>query len=125
MDQGAVCPALARADSRRVCRHPGQANQTRVTNEARGISVTADWDWNDNLASKVIASSRTSEYKAGLDDDSVERDFLSFPETGDADQTSGWSWPRRGRSPCSSPATADRRPDSGSRVATPGGGRRV
>ncbi len=66
----------------------GQANQTRVTNEARGVSVTADWDWNDNLASKVIASSRTSEYKAGLDDDSVERDFLSFPEFGDADQTS-------------------------------------
>ena len=66
----------------------GQANQTRVTNEARGVSVTADWDWNDNLASKVIASTRTSEYKAGLDDDSVERDFLSFPEFGDADQTS-------------------------------------
>ena len=36
----------------------------------------------------MIASSRTSEYKAGLDDDSVERDFLSFPEFGDADQTS-------------------------------------
>lgn len=66
----------------------GQANQTRVTNEARGISVTADWAWTDNLASKVIASNRTSEYKAGLDDDSVERDFLSFPEVGDADQTS-------------------------------------
>jgi iron complex outermembrane recepter protein len=66
----------------------GQASQTLVTNKASGISLTADWNWNDNFASKIIASSRTSEYKAGLDDDSFEDDFLSFPETGEANQTS-------------------------------------
>ena len=65
-----------------------QSDQTRVTNEAQGVSITADWSWNDSLASKVIASTRSSEYKAGLDDDSVERNFLAFPEIGDADQTS-------------------------------------
>jgi iron complex outermembrane receptor protein len=66
----------------------GQASQTLVTNKAEGISLTMDWNWNDTLSSKVIASSRTSEYKAGLDDDSFEDDFLSFPETGEADQSS-------------------------------------
>ena len=66
----------------------GQASQTLVTNKAEGISLTVDWNWNDTLSSKVIASSRSSEYKAGLDDDSFEDDFLSFPETGEADQTS-------------------------------------
>jgi iron complex outermembrane receptor protein len=38
--------------------------------------------------SKIIASTRQSDYKAGLDDDSFVDDFLSFPEIGDADQTS-------------------------------------
>ncbi len=66
----------------------GQANQTRVTNEAQGLSLTADWEWNDDLASRVIVSTRSSEYKAGLDDDGFEDDFLSFPENGEADQTS-------------------------------------
>ncbi|MGB5690557.1 MAG: TonB-dependent receptor [Woeseiaceae bacterium] len=66
----------------------GQASQTLVTNKAEGVSLTLNWNWNDDFSSKVIASSRTSEYKAGLDDDSLEDDFLSFPETGEADQTS-------------------------------------
>jgi iron complex outermembrane receptor protein len=66
----------------------GQASQTLVTNKAEGISITADWSWNDNIGSKIIASSRSSEYKAGLDDDGFEDDFLSFPELGEADQTS-------------------------------------
>jgi len=66
----------------------GQASQTRVSNEAQGLSITADWDWNDEISSKVILSTRSSEYKAGLDDDGFEVDFLSFPENGDADQTS-------------------------------------
>jgi len=65
-----------------------QANQTHVTNEASGISVTADWKFNDNLSGKVIASTRSSEYKAGLDDDSLPEDIFSYPEVGDADQTS-------------------------------------
>ena len=65
-----------------------QSDQTRVSNDAQGLSVTADWDWNDTFSSRVIASQRSSEYRAGLDDDSVARDFLSFPEVGSADQTS-------------------------------------
>ncbi len=66
----------------------GQANQTRVTNEAQGLSITADWDWTDELSSRAIISTRSSEYKAGLDDDSFLDNFLSFPEKGEADQTS-------------------------------------
>ncbi|NNC78257.1 MAG: TonB-dependent receptor plug domain-containing protein [Woeseiaceae bacterium] len=66
----------------------GQASQTLVTNEATGLSLTLDWDLSDTLNSKVILSQRQSEYKAGLDDDSFFDNFLSFPETGEADQTS-------------------------------------
>ena len=66
----------------------GQASQALVTNKAEGISITADWSWNDNFGSKIIASTRSSEYKAGLDDDGFEDDYLSFPEYGEADQTS-------------------------------------
>ena len=65
-----------------------QLNQTEVTNEAFGVSVTADWNINENLSAKLIFSDRTSEYESGLDDDSFAVDFLSFPETGEADQTS-------------------------------------
>jgi iron complex outermembrane receptor protein len=65
-----------------------QANQTRVSNAASGISITADWSFNDDLSGKVIASTRTSEYKAGLDDDSLPADIFSYPEVGEADQTS-------------------------------------
>jgi iron complex outermembrane receptor protein len=65
-----------------------QANQTRVSNAASGISITADWSFNDDLAGKVIASTRTSEYKAGLDDDGLAADIFSYPEVGEADQTS-------------------------------------
>ncbi|MDJ0710830.1 MAG: TonB-dependent receptor plug domain-containing protein [Woeseiaceae bacterium] len=66
----------------------GQASQALVTNKASGIALTLDWDLNDNFASKIIASSRKSEYKSGLDDDSFVDDFLSFPEIGEADQMS-------------------------------------
>ncbi len=66
----------------------GQANQVRVTNEAEGVSVTVDWTLSDTFETKIIAGSRSSEYKAGLDDDSFIDDFLSFPEIGKADQTS-------------------------------------
>ena len=66
----------------------GQASQTIVKNSASGVAITLDWDINDTFTNKVILSQRTSEYKAGLDDDSLIDDFLSFPETGDADQTS-------------------------------------
>ncbi len=66
----------------------GQASQTRVTNEATGVSATLDWDVNSTWSSRVIASFRSSEYRAGLDDDSFVDDFLSFPESGEADQLS-------------------------------------
>ncbi len=66
----------------------GQQSQTHVSNAAEGLSVTADWDFNNNLAGKIIASTRHSEYKSGLDDDAFFDDFLSFPETGEADQDS-------------------------------------
>ena len=66
----------------------GQASQTVVTNKASGISLTLDWDISDTYTGKIIASRRESEYKSGLDDDSFIDDFLSFPETGEADQTS-------------------------------------
>ncbi len=65
-----------------------QANQTRVSNNASGVSITADWSFNDTLSGKVIASTRSSEYKAGLDDDGLPADIFSYPEVGDADQTS-------------------------------------
>jgi iron complex outermembrane receptor protein len=66
----------------------GQVSQTRVTNKARGIAVTADYAINDNLSAKFVFSDRTSEYESGLDDDGFFDDFLSFPEVGTADQTS-------------------------------------
>ncbi|MCP5091076.1 MAG: TonB-dependent receptor [Gammaproteobacteria bacterium] len=66
----------------------GQASQALVTNEAWGVAATADYAFSDSLATKIIASHRSSEYKSGLDDDGFSDDFLSFPELGDADQTS-------------------------------------
>ena len=65
-----------------------QSDQVRVSHRATGIAITAEWNVNDDLAAKVIASSRSSEYKTGLDDDSVAENLLAFPEVGDADQTS-------------------------------------
>ena len=65
-----------------------QANQTNVNNNASGLSITADWAFNENLSGKVIASTRSSEYKAGLDDDGLPDDIFSYPEVGEADQTS-------------------------------------
>ncbi len=66
----------------------GQASQALVSNNAEGVSLTLDWDMSAENALRIIASQRQSEYKAGLDDDGFVDDFLSFPETGFADQTS-------------------------------------
>ncbi|MDF2179932.1 TonB-dependent receptor [Aliiglaciecola sp. CAU 1673] len=66
----------------------GTEEVTTVTNEARGLSLTAEWGWSDTLSSKAIVSHRTSEYKAGLDDDSTIFALDHYPERGDADQTS-------------------------------------
>ena len=66
----------------------GQRNQVRVTNMARGFSLTADYALNDRLHTRLIISDRESEYESGLDDDGFLDDYLSFPEVGKADQTS-------------------------------------
>ena len=66
----------------------GQAGQARTSNAARGVSVTAAWDIGDRLSARTIASTRSSNYEAGLDDDGLFDDYLSFPEDGRADQTS-------------------------------------
>jgi iron complex outermembrane receptor protein len=66
----------------------GELAQTQVSNEAYGFSLTADWGVTDNLHLKLLISDRHSEYESGLDDDSFLDNFLSFPETGFADQTS-------------------------------------
>lgn len=66
----------------------GQADLARATNAAYGFSAIVDYDLNDNLALKFIASYRYSEYEGGLDDDGAELDFLSFPEIGQAEQYS-------------------------------------
>jgi iron complex outermembrane receptor protein len=66
----------------------GQESQIAVTNEAEGISLTVDFAISDSMAAKLLVSDRHSEYRAGLDDDGFFDDFLSFPETGEADQTS-------------------------------------
>lgn len=60
----------------------------KISNEADGWSVTANWDMTDALASKFIYSDRSSEYGTGLDDDSVADTLFTYPETGFADQKS-------------------------------------
>jgi iron complex outermembrane receptor protein len=59
-----------------------------VSNEADGWSVTADWAMTEALSWKLIYSDRSSNYGAGLDDDSVEATLFTYPETGYADQKS-------------------------------------
>jgi iron complex outermembrane receptor protein len=66
----------------------GQVTQTGVTNQAYGLSLTADYAISPELSARLIVSDRHSEYESGLDDDSFFEDLLSFPETGFADQTS-------------------------------------
>src|SRR5688572_20830351 len=66
----------------------GQASQIEVTNKAYGVSLTVDLELSEVLNFKLLASDRHSEYESGLDDDSFNDDFLSFPEIGSADQQS-------------------------------------
>jgi iron complex outermembrane receptor protein len=66
----------------------GQADQVSVTNQAYGVSLTADYEINESMALKFIFSDRHSQYEAGLDDDGFGDNFLAFPEIGEADQTS-------------------------------------
>lgn len=66
----------------------GTKEVTTVSNEASGLSITADWSLTDTLTTKAVVSHRTSEYKAGLDDDATIYALDHYPERGDADQTS-------------------------------------
>ncbi len=66
----------------------GQVSQIAVTNKAYGVSLTVDYEVSDALNFKLLASDRHSQYESGLDDDSFNDDFLSFPEIGSADQQS-------------------------------------
>ena len=61
---------------------------TEVLNSASGVSFTADYDISDTLGTKFIISNRSSDYKAGLDDDSTIYSLDHYPERGEADQTS-------------------------------------
>ncbi len=65
-----------------------EEDQVVVKNQAYGISLTAEYEISDELDGKLIISDRHSDYESGLDDDSFFENFLSFPETGEADQTS-------------------------------------
>lgn len=66
----------------------GQHDQARTTNAAQGLAITLEWFPADVISTKFIVSERKSSYRAGLDDDALFDDFLSFPEQGDADQSS-------------------------------------
>jgi iron complex outermembrane recepter protein len=66
----------------------GQVDQTAVTNKAHGVSLTANYELSSELNAMLIVSDRHSEYESGLDDDALFDNFLAFPETGYADQTS-------------------------------------
>ena len=66
----------------------GQAEQIAVTNQAHGVALTMEYEFSDSLNVKLLTSDRHSEYSSGLDDDGFLDDFLSFPEDGEADQTS-------------------------------------
>ncbi len=66
----------------------GEADLVEKSNSASGWSMSAEWQAGPGIAFKSIASRRRSDYRAGLDDDGALRDFLSFPEIGEAEQTS-------------------------------------
>lgn len=66
----------------------GEEAVTDVSNEARGFAVTTEWDMNDDYTLKLVASTRSSKYKAGLDDDGTIYGLDHYPERGEADQTS-------------------------------------
>ncbi len=68
--------------------YSGEADLVEKSHQAHGWSLTAEWTANPGLTVKGIASRRSSDYRGGLDDDSTLRDFMSFPEVGEAEQTS-------------------------------------
>ena len=66
----------------------GTLATSKVSNKANGLSLTADYDINEDLGAKFIFSKRSSEYMAGLDDDGTKVALDHYPERGTADQTS-------------------------------------
>ena len=44
-----------------------------------GASITANWDINENYATKLITSFRSSDYEGGLDDDASPLNLSEFP----------------------------------------------
>jgi len=75
-------------DNNRFDNATGQAELADVSNNSQGVSLTVEYDFNEYITAKVLASHRRSEYEAGLDDDSTELNFAAFPETGFANQES-------------------------------------
>lgn len=65
-----------------------EADLADTGNSASGFAVTVDYAISDELDLKVIASTRTSDYETGLDDDSTSVRFYAFGEVGEADQES-------------------------------------
>ncbi len=69
-------------------------NQTMVpglesaSNDAIGISLTAEFDMGENWDGKLLGSWRNSSYTGGLDDDATAFFLSEFPEEGEADQYS-------------------------------------
>ena len=59
-----------------------------TSNRGLGGSLTLEYEISDELAAKVLLSSRSTEYSGGLDDDESTLTLSEFPETGEADQTS-------------------------------------
>ncbi len=59
-----------------------------TTNETFGFSITSEFEANENLTAKVLASYRSSDYTGGLDDDASELHLSEFPENGNAQQSS-------------------------------------
>ncbi len=59
-----------------------------TSNSTFGVSVTVDYEINENWSTKVLGSYRESEYTGGLDDDITAFNLSEFPEEGEADQFS-------------------------------------
>ncbi len=53
-----------------------------------GVSATAELELSEALSTKLIASYRSTEYTAGLNDDDSALTLSAFPETGKAEQVS-------------------------------------
>ena len=85
-----VAAGLSNADvaANRFDNNTGQRDLAQTKNSADGISLTIDYEISDTLSAKLLYSDRSSDYTAGLDDDSTVTNFLAFGEIGSADQTS-------------------------------------